>query len=199
MKNKPKRLFYFGNSSWIKKGTRFSPKTEIKIGEHKNIINEFKKGEHKSVKTEFQKGRTPWNKGLKGIHLSPNTEFKKGQNSPKLGIKRPNFSGNRHPNWKGGTQNTNWLKHLRRMRERNVEGTHSLQEWQELKMKYNFMCLCCKRFEPEIRLTIDHIIPLIKGGSDYISNIQPLCISCNSIKHDKFIDYRDLQEVHKFQ
>ncbi len=75
-------------------------------------------------------------------------------------------------------------------RERGAIGEHSLKEWQALKEKYNYMCLCCKKQEPFIKLTEDHIIPLSCGGSNNIDNIQPLCGSCNSQKHTSIIDYK---------
>ena len=71
------------------------------------------------------------------------------------------------------------LKARRYAAERNAQGSHSLIEWQELKQKHDNKCAHCKE---EKKLTKDHIVPLSKGGTDYISNIQPLCRNCNSKK-----------------
>lgn len=59
-----------------------------------------------------------------------------------------------------------------------------------LKEFYNYTCLCCERKEPEIKLELDHVIPLKLGGRNDIKNAQPLCRSCNSSKNAKHIDYR---------
>jgi 5-methylcytosine-specific restriction endonuclease McrA len=77
------------------------------------------------------------------------------------------------------------LKARRYAREKGAEGSHTLTEWESLKKQFNYRCAICGEIKP---LTIDHIIPLSKGGSDYISNIQPLCRNCNSKKNNK-LDY----------
>jgi len=71
------------------------------------------------------------------------------------------------------------LKARRYAREKNAEGSHTLSEWQALKHIHKNKCAICSK---EKKLTKDHIMPLSEGGTDYISNIQPLCQSCNSKK-----------------
>jgi len=80
--------------------------------------------------------------------------------------------------------------YARRSRKKGNGGSFTVAEWEQLKKLYNYTCLRCKKQEPEIKLTIDHIVPLSKGGCHSIENVQPLCQSCNSAKWNKTVDYR---------
>jgi len=148
--------------------------------EHKRNISLALKGIKRSEETRNKMSRSK--KGKKMPPVSKETR-EKMSNARK---------GDKHYNWKGGitTYPRKLFLNLRRKaRKMNAEGSHTQKEWEDLKKKYNYMCLCCKKQEPEIKLTQDHIIPLDKGGSDYIWNIQPLCKNCNSKKHTKIIKY----------
>ncbi len=82
-----------------------------------------------------------------------------------------------------------YLNHVRYLRQMGAPGSHTLEEWEELKRRCGFACVACGRKEPDISLTEDHIKPLSKGGGDNIENIQPLCRSCNSRKQANEINY----------
>lgn len=48
----------------------------------------------------------------------------------------------------------------------------------------------CLRCGSDEHITLDHVVPVSRGGKNTISNLQPLCRSCNSTKGTKTIDYR---------
>jgi 5-methylcytosine-specific restriction endonuclease McrA len=43
----------------------------------------------------------------------------------------------------------------------------------------------CKKCGSKENLTVDHIIPLSKGGTNDWNNLQTLCFKCNHLKADK--------------
>lgn len=81
----------------------------------------------------------------------------------------------------------NYTNAIRRALVRNSNGTFSYEDWIYIKRKSNFTCQMCGKKEPDIKLTIDHIIPLSKGGNNDVTNIQPLCKFCNGSKGNKVI------------
>lgn len=80
-----------------------------------------------------------------------------------------------------------WQNQAWKRRKRVADGTHTLEEWENLKAQHDWKCVFCGKREPEIKLTEDHIIPLSRNGSDNIENIQPLCRRCNSSKGAKIL------------
>lgn len=75
-------------------------------------------------------------------------------------------------------------------RRSRYNGSYTVKEWKNLLEFYGNVCLCCGLAKP---LHADHVIPLSKGGTNVIGNIQPLCKSCNSAKSTKSTDYRPMQ------
>jgi len=58
-------------------------------------------------------------------------------------------------------------------------------QWAESVEYFNHCCAYCLR--QCSALTMDHMIPLVKGGDHTSTNIVPSCKSCNSKKHDHSI------------
>lgn len=157
--------------------------------------------------------RIPWNKGKTGIYsektLNKIREARKKQvfteeAKYKMGASRrgkKDTAENREKNRQGQYRRfereipnyqyeDNGRRNRRKLRLLKNGGFHSLAEWETLKAQYNWTCPSCGKAEPEIILTKDHIIPALKGGSNNIENLQPLCRPCNSRKHSKIIKYK---------
>jgi 5-methylcytosine-specific restriction endonuclease McrA len=78
------------------------------------------------------------------------------------------------------------ISRLKKQRRR-AAGVLTAAEWHQILARYGHRCLACGSGGP---LTIDHIVPVSKGGANTAANVQPLCGSCNSAKSTKTIDYR---------
>ena len=176
------------HENWLKamhsrKGVKFSADHKIKIGAANR--GKVRTAEMRVNMSLASKGRKAWNKGIK-----MSDEFKEkcriGQLNSTVKLR-----GKAMPNWKGGYDNKLARNSHRRALKAGNGGFHTSQEWIDLKVKYDFMCLCCKAKEPEIKLTKDHIVPVSMGGSDNISNLQPLCQRCNTSKWNRVINYSE--------
>jgi len=147
-----------------------------------------------------QKHRNIISMGVKRMYLLRGNEVRikismanKGRKVSPKGIKNMCIAQRKSKAYRGGELTRKarkcFYQKQREVRKLNNGGCHTLNEWENLKSLYFFSCPSCLKTEPTIKLTEDHIIPLIRGGSNNISNIQPLCHNCNSKKHKKFIFY----------
>lgn len=65
---------------------------------------------------------------------------------------------------------------------RGAEGKVTAEEWAAILFCHNGRCAHCGSSQ---RITIDHIVPVSKGGQHCPQNLQPLCLSCNARKKDR--------------
>lgn len=72
----------------------------------------------------------------------------------------------------------NHLLRSQRLSIAKTKGTHTSQQWKELLGLCDNKCVICG----DVDIVKDHIVPIYQGGSDGITNLQPLCKSCNSRK-----------------
>jgi len=48
-----------------------------------------------------------------------------------------------------------------------------------------WMCVNCGNWFPKDKIQVDHRIPKKHGGTDHISNLQPMCEHCNKSKNSR--------------
>lgn len=71
-----------------------------------------------------------------------------------------------------------------RRRAFEATGRISERDWSRLVARYESRCAYCGK---KCKVTLDHVVPLSRGGANTIGNALPACKSCNSSKHSKFI------------
>ena len=64
---------------------------------------------------------------------------------------------------------------------RSLPATLTFAEWKEIKAAYDYCCAYCGE-KPEV-LSMDHVIPVSRGGGTTKDNIVPACLPCNRQKN----------------
>ena len=89
----------------------------------------------------------------------------------------------------------------RRARKANSKGSFTADQWKERLAYHGYKCVYCgveKHETPQGWLTMEHLIPLSRGGTNWPSNLAPSCKSCNCSKgtktHFEFIEYLSNKE-----
>lgn len=67
----------------------------------------------------------------------------------------------------------------------------------EVMRRDNHTCRYCGASAPDVRLTIDHVVPTTLGGSDDPSNLVTACADCNAGKSSIAQDAAIVEDVHQ--
>jgi 5-methylcytosine-specific restriction endonuclease McrA len=93
-----------------------------------------------------------------------------------------------HPDYLKGWRLRNfakWLSYCKRRYEWKADGTLTKEQWQDTLYVFNHVCAYCLR--GNVKLTMDHMIPISKGGPHAVENVVPACRPCNSRKGPRSI------------
>lgn len=84
---------------------------------------------------------------------------------------------------------------LRVLRYTNAPGNFSEELWRQRLELLGAACWYCGK---ESGVTVEHVIPLARGGTNYIANLRPTCKKCNNTKgvktYKEFMEYLLLKE-----
>lgn len=113
-------------------------------------------------------------------------------------LRKPEIGRERRRRW--GEQNPERVLELarqRRARKKNAEGQHTADEVQQLYVMQRGLCCFCSKPVGDKRdgikrshfenYTEEHILPLDRGGSNWISNMVLTCWNCNCSRQDKLL------------
>ena len=162
------------------------------------------KGRHNEASKAYRKEHQEWYKAYRRNHYKLNgEEIRKKNNLWYAGNKERRNKKTKewdiaNPGYRRKWRQNNKMKikvyHSRRRAQKIGNGgslNHEDMEW--LKTLQLGQCInpyCTNLISEKNPITVDHVIPLSRGGKNDIANVQMLCLSCNCKKHTNIADWR---------
>lgn len=108
------------------------------------------------------------------------------KNKEKYSINKDRINKNRRDRYKNNLEDSRFYSRIRK-HQRRTAGVIDYNEWIKKCNLLGNKCQMCGKSSDVVKLTIDHILPISKGGTNILENLQPLCLNCNSKKGSKII------------
>lgn len=88
--------------------------------------------------------------------------------------------------------NPQWILNAHARRQGNIgDAKISKKQWLSLMRMYQWRCFYCgEALSTKKNRTVDHIIPLSRGGAHSMLNLVPSCRTCNISKKDRLDEWR---------
>ncbi|TGK12212.1 HNH endonuclease [Leptospira fletcheri] len=77
-----------------------------------------------------------------------------------------------------------WIGEEEIQKQRRIAKELRKTPWWKKKKSDGICYYCRRKFSPE-ELTMDHLVPLAKGGKSVKANLVPACKECNNAKKNK--------------
>ena len=153
---------------------------DTKTGAHvsycKNCYNEYKRNWYLAHREQEISRCAEYNKNNPHVPAASMRRYRK---------KNPEKSKEYTNTWRSENKDRVYIYGTKKTAKRRLAINATIDkitaaEWRKIKLLHMNKCAyCLMEFK---NLTMDHIVPLVKGGSHNKNNIVPACKSCNSSK-----------------
>jgi hypothetical protein len=113
----------------------------------------------------------------------------KGENNPNykngISLDKNKYSLMKNKEWRNNNKDKlKLINQKNKMIRKNVIGSHTKKDLDNLLLRQNGVCPLCNEKLVENNIQLDHIIPVSKGGTNFIGNLQYTCAKCNISKNN---------------
>lgn len=156
--------------------------------EHQRTYDQSEHG--KEQRKEWAAGNADYLRGYKRRHYLENKDqyLQRISEWSKENPEKRKAISSKYGKTPRGREVSNEATHRRRARKTKAGGSFTRAEFRALCERNGHRCLCCGA--TDVKLTPDHVVSIVAGGTNDIGNIQPLCMPCNRRKGAGSTDYR---------
>lgn len=144
-------------------------------GANKELINKQNKKYYEDNKSKINKRSREWG-GRNKEAIAKKDKLYREKNKEYIFIKKKHY---REEN----PEKFRIFRQSRRTKQKSLPATLTNEQWQFIREHFNETCAYCGT--QDVKLTIEHFIPVSRLGELTINNVLPVCSSCNSSKGNK--------------